>query len=374
MVKIDTVLLKLASRCNLDCSYCYVYRMGDDGWKAQPKRMADGTMEAIGRQLAALVRVQEQPFSVVFHGGEPLLVGPSRFARLCGDLRNVLPESCRFHLQTNGILLTDEIIRTCAHFDVRVSISIDGPARVHDSHRTDHRGIGSHDRVLAGIRKLVIHPLGANLFSGVLAVVDVSSDPIEVYEFLKSTGAPSIDFLYRDGNHQVLPVGKASFLSTEYGDWMGRLLDYYLDDQEPTRIRVLDDMLKLLLGGTGCKEGLGLTEYGILVVETDGTIMKNDTLKSASRFADRFGTTRSILRDDLTDIVSSTEFLEYHHSQRPCAPECKTCPDLNICGGGMPAHRWSDELGFAGPSVFCADQRYLIEHMRWHLARRRVAA
>ena len=36
---IDTVLLKVASRCNLDCSYCYVYHMGDDGWRYQPKLM-----------------------------------------------------------------------------------------------------------------------------------------------------------------------------------------------------------------------------------------------------------------------------------------------------------------------------------------------
>ena len=31
---IDTVLLKVASRCNLDCSYCYVYNMGDEAWRA----------------------------------------------------------------------------------------------------------------------------------------------------------------------------------------------------------------------------------------------------------------------------------------------------------------------------------------------------
>ena len=37
MIAIDTVLVKLASRCNLDCDYCYVYRMGDDAWRLQPK-------------------------------------------------------------------------------------------------------------------------------------------------------------------------------------------------------------------------------------------------------------------------------------------------------------------------------------------------
>ena len=29
---IDTILLKTASRCNIACTYCYVYQLGDQGW------------------------------------------------------------------------------------------------------------------------------------------------------------------------------------------------------------------------------------------------------------------------------------------------------------------------------------------------------
>ena len=39
---IRQVVLKVAQRCNLDCTYCYVYRSGDDGWKSQPRRMPPG--------------------------------------------------------------------------------------------------------------------------------------------------------------------------------------------------------------------------------------------------------------------------------------------------------------------------------------------
>jgi uncharacterized protein len=195
-----------------------------------------------------------------------------------------------------------------------------------------------------------------------------------VYAFLKSTGAPSIDFLYRDGNHDTLPIGKASLLSTEYGDWMGRLLDIYLADPEPIRVRVLDDMLKLLLGGEARKEGVGLNTYGILVIDTDGSVNKNDTLKSAFRAADQFANEWSVQTHDLREIVNSTEFAAYHRSQRPAAPACLACPNLKVCGGGMPAHRWSRENAFANPSVFCADQQYLIALMRQYLMRYNLAA
>lgn len=374
MIQVDTVLLKLASRCNLDCGYCYVYRMGDNAWRTQPKRMAPFVVAAVADTLGNLAAAQGRGFSVVFHGGEPLLVGAARFGEICRTLKQALPADATLHVQTNGVLLTDEILSICAAQDVGISISLDGPAAMHDRHRPDHRGIGSHSRVMAAIDRLRAHPAGLSLFTGVLAVVDLQSDPGAVYAFLKSTGAPSIDFLFRDGNHDALPVGKASLVSTEYGNWMGRLLDAYLADPKPTRIRVLDDMLKLLLGGKGRKEGIGLDAYGILVIDTDGSVNKNDTLKSAGNGADRFGAGWSVLTHDLREVVASPEFAGYHHAQRPAAPACLTCPDLKVCGGGMPAHRWSAENGFSNPSVFCADQRHLIDLMRRYLARHRLAA
>src|SRR5208282_2558093 len=160
MVAIDTVLLKIASRCNLDCTYCYVYQMGNDQWKSQPKKINDATIKAIARELSELALVQERPFSIVFHGGEPLLVGPDRFESICRTLRQALPKTCALYLQTNAILLSDRILQICLSHDVGISISIDGPMHVHDACRIDRRGRGSHDKVLAGIKRLVDHPHG----------------------------------------------------------------------------------------------------------------------------------------------------------------------------------------------------------------------
>jgi len=371
MVEIDTVLVKLASRCNLDCDYCYVYNMGDESWRLQPKLMSEVTLEAMAERLSDLFLVQGRPFSVVFHGGEPLLVGPARFDRICAALRRRLPPPVGLHIQTNGLLLSGEIIDICARYDVGISISIDGPADVHDRHRPDRRGRDSHAKVVAAIERVLAHPQGRELLSGLLSVVDLASDPEVVYRFFKSTGTPSVDFLYRDGNHDTWPMGKTSLLSTEYGDWMVRMLDVYLGDPAPIRIRLLDDMMRLLLGGRSVKEGVGHDEYGILVVETDGTITKNDTLKSADG-SDHFAQTWSV-DDDLRALVASPEFVAYHQAQRPSASECLSCSDLRICGGGMPTHRWSSARGLENPSVFCADQKRLIDYMRDQLALRGAA-
>lgn len=263
------------------------------------------------------------------------------------------------------------MLDVCARHRVGISISLDGPLEVNDRFRVNHRGEGSHARIMAAIRRVKAHPNADTLFSGLLAVVDPATDPGTMYAFFKSVGAPSVDFLYRDGNHDILPVGKASASSTEYGRWMSALLDLYLADDDPPRIRILDDMLKLLLGGIARKEGVGLTDYGILIVNTDGFMSKNDTLKSAGIAADQFERRWSILEHALHEVVSSPEFELYHAAQRATAPDCLTCPELAVCGGGMPTHRWSAAGGFDNPSVFCADQQLLIGRMRewieWHM-------
>ena len=33
---INEFVIKVASRCNLDCDYCYEYNTGDNTWKSMP--------------------------------------------------------------------------------------------------------------------------------------------------------------------------------------------------------------------------------------------------------------------------------------------------------------------------------------------------
>jgi uncharacterized protein len=362
---IDTVLLKTASRCNLNCSYCYVYNMGDDGWQSQPKRMSRAVTEAVLEQLGLLSYSQDHPLSVVMHGGEPLLLGFDAMSRLVRGLRGQLRRDGGIHIQTNGVLLTNDFIDLFAEHDVGISISFDGPS--HDVNRLDRRGRGSRDRVLAAIDRLREHPAGERIFGGLLAVVDPFSEPAAVYRAMKATGAPNFDLLYRDGNHMTLPFGKASAKSSEYGAWMVALAKEYLADPDPPRIRILDDLMRLILGGQSQKEGVGVVEYGILVIDTDGTVTKNDTLKVAYAGGDRFDRPYNITERALPTFLAQEDLNDYYALSEPTAAECRVCPERNVCGAGMPAHRWSEENGYENPTVFCSDQKMLIGYLRRRL-------
>jgi len=281
---------------------------------------------------------------------------------LLTGLRSSLPPPCSISIQTNGVLITEEILDVCAAHGVGISVSLDGPAEIHDSCRVDRRDRPTHAAVVAGIETLKRHPAVRQLFSGVLAVVDPTSSPASVYAYFKELGVPSVDFLYRDGNRAVLPQGKATVDSVEYGTWMTRILEAYLADKNPPRIRVLDDMMKLLLGGSGVKEGVGLTDFGIAVIDTDGSITKTDTLKSSAP-GDRFEELWSVHTHELAEVLQSPAFRFYHDQQRPTSPTCLSCPHLKVCGGGMLTHRYDDENGYDNPTVFCADQKLLIARM-----------
>src|SRR5262245_24739399 len=74
-------ILKLHSRCNLACDYCYIYESADQSWRARPTVMSSETVQQaavrIGEHAKAhrLTRVD-----VVLHGGEPLLAGIGHIA------------------------------------------------------------------------------------------------------------------------------------------------------------------------------------------------------------------------------------------------------------------------------------------------------
>ena len=361
--RLDTVLVKTASRCNIDCSYCYVYQGPDTTWRLQPKRMHREVAAALRDRLVEQAGRQEAGFAIVLHGGEPLLLGFDELAALLRGLRaHLSPNRYPISIQTNGTLLSEKLLDLFAATRTSVSVSIDGPPQANDLARLDHRGESTYAATMRGIRLLASHSASEFLFAGTLSVIQPAVGPTLVYEFLKALGTPSMDFLLQDGNHDRVPPGKTHFTSTEYGQWLIRLFDLYLADPSPVPMRVVDDIIKLCLGGASQKEGRGKDQHGILIVETNGEIRKNDTLRASFKGADRFDSRWNVTTTSLSKILSSQEYLAYTGMQVPASSRCRNCNLLAICGGGMPLYRWSADRGYDNPSVYCHDHAVFIRH------------
>src|SRR3546814_8281350 len=108
--RITSFLVKLASRCNLDCDYCYVYHHADQGWRSMPRLLSAEHRAAFATRLADYAReVGLKRAAVIYHGGEPLLAGADTIAEFTRHLLSAVGADVDLEdgLQTNGLLLID---------------------------------------------------------------------------------------------------------------------------------------------------------------------------------------------------------------------------------------------------------------------------
>ncbi|HBD1752264.1 TPA: radical SAM protein [Escherichia coli] len=370
---LDTILIKTASRCNLDCTYCYVYRGADTSWQDQPYRMNDATIEKVVERITEYSLLQETGFAIVLHGGEPLLLGERRLESLLSGLRRVLnPQKYPISIQTNGVLITEKILNLCSKYRVSISVSIDGTRKANDIARFTRGGNSSFEDVINGIKKLSSHQDHAFLFAGTLSVIQPNIPAEDTYHYLKSINSPSIDFLFQDGNYDRMPYGKKDLQTTEYGEWLAKVFELYMEDSNPVPIKILDDILKIYLGGSPIKEGKGNNAFGILIIESDGEIRKNDTLRASFEGVDFFKGRPSVHNTSLMDVVESEEYIIYTKSSSPLSAECQLCEYKDVCGGGMPLYRWSKTKGFDNPSIYCADHKIVISTVKKFLQRSKL--
>ncbi len=101
-VPFQQFILKIHSRCNLSCSYCYVYEMQDQAWRELPKRMSPAVVSKVAKRIDEHAREHHLPsVDVILHGGEPLLTGAEWLTELAELLRNQVSAQVNIAIQTN---------------------------------------------------------------------------------------------------------------------------------------------------------------------------------------------------------------------------------------------------------------------------------
>ncbi|QYX75924.1 FxsB family radical SAM/SPASM domain protein [Streptomyces akebiae] len=384
-VSLRQFILKVHSRCNLDCDYCYVYHSADTSWQAKPRVMDVAVAEQVVRRVAEHAVAHRLPdVRVVLHGGEPLLLGAGQLGELLGVLGRGLAEAgvpVRFSLQTNGVLLTPDILDVLRRHRVGVSVSLDGTRAGHDRHRRFPKGGGSHGQVMSGLARLVA-PEYRHLYAGLLCTVDLANDPVETYEALLASRPPRIDLLLPHGTWETPPPGlafrrrriptappvatrgaTARTGRTPYADWLRGVFDRWYDAPgRETGIRLFEELMAGVLGGAMRTESVGLAPATLAVVETDGSIEQSDSLKVAYEGAPETGL--DVFRHSFDDVLDEPLVRQRQSGAVGLGPTCGRCPLVAVCGGGLFAHRYAPGSGFRNPSVYCADLAALIQHIR----------
>jgi uncharacterized protein len=362
-------VLKVHQRCNLACDYCYVYELADQTWRDRPALMSRDTWLAAARRIAEHAeRHRLARVGVVLHGGEPLLAGTDRLVRLADEVRAATPTGCEVTvgMQTNGVMLDQSTLDRLVRAGISIGVSVDGAAESHDRHRRFRDGRGSHaavDRALA----LLNEPPYRSSFAGLLCTVDPESDPVECYEALLGHSPPSIDVLLPHANWANPPPRPPGRCSTPYADWLIAVFDrWYGAPRQETRIRLFEEVMQLLLGGSSRSEQVGLSPVAVAVVESDGAIEQVDSLKSA--YSGACATGLNVRSDTFDAALDHPGVVARQIGTAALCDDCLACPIHQVCGAGHYAHRYRPGAGFRNPSVYCADLQQLVAHVRRRMA------
>ncbi|NOU99483.1 cyclophane-forming radical SAM/SPASM peptide maturase YhhB [Paenibacillus planticolens] len=352
--RFTAALLKITSRCNLNCDYCYVYNHVDQSWKNQPKIMSEEVIKQFSQKLKEYLGVEQiNEFDIIFHGGEPLLFGSGPLLSAVNIIRNQINNEnikINFSVQTNGTLLSNEVIDDLFNAKISISMSLDGPKNSNDLHRLDHNSQSTFNDAFQGLNYLLKKQ--SELFQGVIAVIDPYNDPRDLFEFFSPMNLPRLDFLLPDATHCHPPIGRDSS-SHIYRDWLLEAFELWFRQYSYIPIRWFDSILASRLGVPSQTDVMGFGSVCLLVVETDGHYSDHDVFKITrpnGALLDKNVFTASIAELSVHETILEHGF---RLSSEGISKECSQCPALEACGGGSIPHRYHEERGLDAPTVYC---------------------
>lgn len=327
--------------------------------------MSAAVIDAAARRTADhVVRHGISSIQIGIHGGEPLLAGAAAISHVVRAFREAVPSATavRFCVQTNGVLLDEKMLDLFVELGVTVGVSLDGGRIANDRHRLFPDGRSSFSAVARALRLLNMTKY-ASIYAGLLCTIDVRNDPVAVYDDLLAFAPPQIDLLLPHGNWVSPPPNRpADRNRSAYADWLIAVFDRWFDAPvRETSIRLFESIIGLLFGLPSLSEVVGLSQIDLVTVETDGTWEQGDSLKTVAEGAAATGL--DVHNASLDDVLAHPGIQARQGGLSVLADECRACPIVNVCGGGLYSHR-HDGNGFANPSVYCADLAALINHIR----------
>ena len=366
--------------CNLDCSYCF-FRSKEVLYEARSQSMSEQTLAAY---LSAYLRAAPDGEVVVgWQGGGPTMRGLPFFRRaveLAERLRR--PGQRLVHaIQTNGTLLDDAWGEFLAAHHFVVGISIDGPAKLHDSYRVNHAGHGSHRKVMRGYDVLCRHQVDTSVLCTVHAAN--ADHPLEVYRYLRDElEADYLQFIpiveratagriaaaergWRNEQGQrvlavqagdrvtsrsVAPPAWGAFLIAVFDDWAAH-------DVERVSVQHFDAML-------GNRAG----RYELCVhAPTCGrlpAVTHTGDVYACDHYVEPAHLLGNVHNDDFAEMLTSPQQRRFGAAKRgDLTVQCRRCPVLWACHGGCPKDRFDvSSDGEPGQNYLCAGYRSFLEH------------
>ncbi len=339
---LELLVLQMSPFCNIDCDYCYLPD------RSNRRRMS---LETVRQTLSAVMSVPEllrdEGFTVLWHAGEPLTVPIDHYRRAIKIIESVVANRVpvSYQLQTNGTLIDDAWCEFFAEFDVRIGLSLDGPPLLHDRHRVDRLGRGTHAAALRGMRLLRRHRIPF----GMLCVVteDALDRADELYEFLvlNGVGHVALNIEEQEGVHVTRAFSRPG-IRQRYKSFLARLYERSCD-APGIWIREIETAKKAVrYGDVGARQAA--RPFAVLSVDTEGNFStySPELLGQACPEFDDFAL-GNVWTTPLLEAFSGPTHRRLGQAIRGGIEKCRReCGYFDVCGGGTPSNKYYENGTF----------------------------
>jgi uncharacterized protein len=367
------VVFKIVERCNINCTYCYYFNMGDSTALDRPPVVSVDSAGQIASWLAdGCQQLQVKELVISFHGGEPMMMRPDKFAAICKSFEERLTSMVRlsFNIQTNGTILTDEWLSAFCTHQVHVGVSIDGDRSANDRSRVDRRGRSTFRKTEQSLKRLVNSAYSTpNIGPSTISVLDYRNDYQAVYQYLRDLGVRQLSFLLPDRNFDDgFPNLEES--AVRYGEILLQIFEAWMIEDDPeVHVRFISDFLQdfqlrpvdALRQSDDEHSTASLAEKHwarqVLIIHSDGTVNVSDSYIPALSWYRRTATC-SIHDSSLCDFLKNDLFDDIERATRSLSVQCRCCEWKRVCRGGDLENRYSKRNGFDNPSVYCEGYRW----------------
>ncbi|MDH3604305.1 MAG: GRRM system radical SAM/SPASM domain protein [Candidatus Tectomicrobia bacterium] len=260
----------------------------------------------------------------------------------------------RHAIQTNATLLNQAWCDFIKAHDIKIGISLDGPAFIHDAHRKTRSGKGTHARTLQGMALLQEHDIDFR----VIAVLtrEALDYPDEMFQFFMHHGIRRIGF----NIEEVEGINATSSLEAvdaeeRYRAFMQRFYRLTKEAEGALEVREFEQIRDLILHSESVTFGQ-FTPFSILNIAHNGdfSTFSPELLSMPSQDYGDF-VLGNIEHDTFESVGRSQKFLRMHRDTQAGVALCKrSCAYFSLCGGGAPANKYYENHSLrSSETMYC---------------------
>ena len=345
------IIVKPTYDCNMSCRYCSLEEHDTSA------RMSLQTVDRLFERVTSFCGT-ERTIYLIWHGGEPLLMGPTFYDYVGQKTREFGEFSIVNSLQSNGTLLDSEFTEVIVRHGFRFSTSIDGPAQLHDKSRLDRRGQPTFDRVMESVALLKTRgvPVGA------IAVLTKSNkDSVaEIYRFFNRAEIHlRINPVQLHGraaqNYQEVAISPG-----EYGRQMIKIFDMWYHD---SNTNIMVDPFRVIIGNiiTGNIHSCDFRRQchaEVMSVGPNGDVYPCGQFNGNEDYY-----LGSIHEEGFDKIMTSPGMSQLLMRVPENIKACSKCRYVDICNCGCTASAVCRGGGIMQPDFYCAGRKMLFQHI-----------